>query len=209
MKKLIRIAIIPLMLALPLAGCNCSGGSISPELEELLSKVDNISEITYTLVISYSDTGEVVTMNVWLKVPDLRVDVELNGQETVFLADMEKETGYTYLPAGGIAVRTDFSDIPSSIKADIDEVRQYNPTIIGTETVDGKSCTVVTYRDGSTDVKAWIWNDYGIFIKRELSESGNTVLIELKDIDFSEIPDSVFELPEDALRSDWFETPAN
>jgi len=207
MKK--ALIFISLALVLLFTGCDSAGDNDSSQLEELLSKVDDIIQIKYSLVMTSPDTDEELAMQVWLKVPDLRIEVSLDGQETVFLADMEKKTGYTYLPAGGVATRTDFDDIPDSIKSDVENVRKYNPTITGTETVDGKSCTVVTYKDGNTDVKAWIWNDYGIFIKRELSEADGRVLIELKDIDFSEIPDSVFDLPEDVLRCDWFETPAN
>ena len=46
-------------------------------------------------------------------------------------------------------------------------------------------------------------------IRREIKESDKQALIELKDIDFTEIPDSIFDLPEGVLRSDWFESPAN
>ena len=114
------------------------------------------------------------------------------------------------MPAGNIATRTDFDDIPNSIKADIDEIRKYNPTIVGTETIDGKSCTVVTYSDGSANGKAWIWNDYGLFIRHELTKGNDEILIEIKNIDFSEIPAETFELPEGVLRSDWMdETTAN
>jgi outer membrane lipoprotein-sorting protein len=210
MKKLIHIIIASITVILLLSGFSCASKPLSPELEELLNKIDDINEIKYTVVASYSNTDETITMNVWMKEPDIRLDVETGGSLTVFLADMEKKTGYTYMPAGNIATRTDFEDIPSSIKADIDEIRKYKPTITGAETIDGKSCTVVTYSYGSTNGKAWIWNDYGLFIRQELTKGNDKILIEINGIDFSEIPDSVFELPDDVMRSDWMdETPAN
>lgn len=210
MKKIINIFITSLTVILLLSSFSCASKPLSPDLEELLNKIDDINEIKYTVVASYSNTDETINMNVWMKEPDIRLDVETGGNLTVFLADMEKKTGYTYMPAGNIATRTDFDDIPSSIKADMDEIRKYNPTITGTETIDGKSCTVVTYSDGSTNGKAWIWNDYGLFIRHELTKGDNEILIEIKNIDFSEIPANIFELPEGVLRSDWMdETTAN
>ncbi len=81
--------------------------------------------------------------------------------------------------------------------------------ITGMEILDGKTCTVLTFDNGKDSGKAWIWNDYGIIIRQEIEQAGQQAVIEITNIDFSEIPGSVFELPEVLLRSDWFETPAN
>jgi hypothetical protein len=208
MKKLMCIIGACLILALPLAGCN-NGGYLSPQLEELLNRSNEIHEIKYSLVITYTvqRSGNHAGLAEGAGFKNRYV---MSGRETVILADMVKKPGYIYIPVGGIATRTDFDDIPSTIKTDMEAAKKYSPVIVGNEMIDGKLCTVVTYRDGGTDVKAWIWDDYGIFIKRELKDSGRTALIELEGIDFSEIPASVFELPEGVLRSDWMdETPAN
>ncbi len=207
--KILHLVTVTLMAVLLLAGCRPASTSIPPELEKLVNKVSGINEIQYTAVTTLINTGEVITMQVWLKVPKIRVETKMNGRDTVLLADMEKKTGYTYIPVGGIATKTDFKTIPSSIQADTEALRKYNPSITGTETIDGKLCTVIMCKDGRTDIKAWIWNDYGIIIRREIKEPDREALIEMKGIDFSEIPASTFELPEGVLRSDWFETPAN
>jgi hypothetical protein len=65
-------------------------------------------------------------MQGWIKEPDIRVDTQMNGRETVLLADMQKKTGYVYIPVGGVATRTDFENIPSSIKADTQSLLQLN-----------------------------------------------------------------------------------
>jgi outer membrane lipoprotein-sorting protein len=192
-----------------LSGCGERSPASNPELEALLNKIAAIDQISYTVVTGLKDSDSSVSMQVWIKEPDIRVDTQMNGRETVLLADMQKKTGYVYIPVGGVATRTDFENIPSSIKADTQSLLQLNPVITGTEILDGKTCTVLTFDNGKDSGKAWIWNDYGIIIRQEIEQAGQQAVIEITNIDFSEIPGSVFELPEGVLRSDWFETPAN
>lgn len=209
-KKISGLIIVLFITALLVSGCGGSSYTLPAELEQILNKIDNVNEIRYDVVTTLAETGESMTMQIWLKVPDMRIEINVGGRDTVLLADMEKKTGYTYIPAGGVATVTDFGNIPNSIKADTKAISEYQPEIIGQETLDGKSCTVFTGGKGGVEIKAWIWNDYGIMLRQEVTKDGLKSVVEVKNIDFSAISDSVFELPDGVLSSDWFETtPAN
>jgi outer membrane lipoprotein-sorting protein len=46
-----------------------------------------------------------------------------------------------------------------------------------------------------TTVKMWIWKEYGFPIRAEMTTSAGTTIAEYRNLDFSDIPDSLFELP--------------
>jgi outer membrane lipoprotein-sorting protein len=42
----------------------------------------------------------------------------------------------------------------------------------------------------------WIWEQYGFPIRVEMTTTEGTVIVEYKNIEFTDIPDIMFELPE-------------
>jgi outer membrane lipoprotein-sorting protein len=54
---------------------------------------------------------------------------------------------------------------------------------------------VVEYSYGGATVKSWIWKEHGFPIRTETTTSEGTVIVVFRDIDFGDIPDSMFELP--------------
>lgn len=76
-----------------------------------------------------------------------------------------------------------------------DWLEGYNPTIIGSEKYDGKDCLVVQYTSMGETVKMWIWKQYGIDIKTETTTDEGKSIEEIKNISFSNISDSKFQLP--------------
>jgi outer membrane lipoprotein-sorting protein len=72
---------------------------------------------------------------------------------------------------------------------------QYHPQTTGTETIDGKLCLVVEYTVQGLSTKAWIWQEYGFPLKVVTETAQGTTMVEYKNIDFSGIPDSEFQLP--------------
>ncbi len=66
----------------------------------------------------------------------------------------------------------------------------------GTAMINGKSCMVVQYMVGVAPAKMWLWQDYGLPIRVEATTTQGMTLMEYKNIQFGDIADSVFELPE-------------
>jgi hypothetical protein len=107
---------------------------------------------------------------------------------------------YTYLPAQNKATMTDLnkqSAAPS--QADIQEIWDSNLVLKGTETLDGKTCTVAEYSQdtpqGKATGKVWLWQDYGVPLRMDTSMSGMTITIEFKNYEFVDVADNLFELP--------------
>jgi hypothetical protein len=61
--------------------------------------------------------------------------------------------------------------------------------------VDGKDCLVVEFIDGEITLKAWLWKEKRFLVRLDIISPEHTTTIAFKNIDFGDIPDSVFELP--------------
>ncbi len=116
------------------------------------------------------------------------------GQTMVYLVDSDAKTMYTYIPAQNMAMKMDFSQAPEAATESLD-LEGYNPVVIGTETLDGKVCLVVEYTVQGIKTKSWIWKEKGFPIRMETATPQGTMVMEFKNIEFVDIPDSIFELP--------------
>jgi len=103
---------------------------------------------------------------------------------------------YMYLPEQSMAMKMDLAQAPKSATEEAGSILDYNPTVVGTETIDGKVCLVVEYTAEGATTKAWIWEEHGFPIRVEATTSEGTTIVEYKNIEFVDIPDSEFELPE-------------
>ena len=119
----------------------------------------------------------------------------LEGQTAITLLDMDANTMYIYYPGQNMAIEMTYEPTESPID-ESQSITNYNPTIIGTETLDGKVCLVVEYTADGVTTKMWIWKENGFPIRIETTTGEGKTVIELKNIDFSDIPDSEFELPQ-------------
>ena len=142
---------------------------------------------------------EVITAKFWLKGYKIRWEGTYEGQSVVFLMDQSTQVAYTYIPAQGIAMKMDFSKaqrtVGESPTEQSESVMEYNPVTIGTEVLNGKTCLVIEYTTETEKVKMWIWTRYGFPIRTETTTDKGTTLAEIKNIDFGDIADSMFELP--------------
>ena len=175
-----------------------SGGGAGGSLSDILGKAANIASMKYEMSIT-APGSETIEASIWQKMPKMREEMTMQGTTTVIIFDMDEKIMYTYMPDQNIAMKTTLntSMIPEGNAGDTSKILDYNPTIVGTETIDGKSCTVITWDiPGSGSMKEWVWTDKGFPLKMETTANGKTTVIEFKNIDFSNIPDSVFELPE-------------
>jgi outer membrane lipoprotein-sorting protein len=169
----------------------------SGELSDLLSKTSDIDSVSYDMV----STGPgVPSMNtkVWVKTkPEtkMKTETKAEGETVVSIVDYAAQNAYMYLPSQNMAFQMDLSDAPESPVEGTEAIEGYNPTIIGTETYDGKECLVVEYAVEGFETKMWVWKRYGFPVKVETVTPEGKMTFEHKNLDFSNIPDSVFELP--------------
>jgi outer membrane lipoprotein-sorting protein len=101
------------------------------------------------------------------------------------------------MPAQNMALKMTLDPNTTSAIDDTKAIAQYNPTVVGTDTIDGKKCTVVQYTIEGQTVKMWLWQDYGFPLRVEATTSQGTTLMEYQNIEFKDIPDNIFTLPAD------------
>lgn len=165
------------------------------DLQSILGKATSIASVKYDMV--YSSPGKAdMTATIWMK--QTKMKVAYVGQDAVMIYDMAAKVVYTYMPAQKMAYKMtlDQSQIPESPKEDPNAVMKYSPQILGSETIDGKDCLVYQYSDPSQGtVKAWVWKDKGLAVRMEITTNKGKVVVQMKNFDFSTIPDSEFEIP--------------
>ncbi len=92
-------------------------------------------------------------------------------------------------------MKVDWSQAPTSALTNVQSILNYQPKVVGTETVDGKYCLVVEYTADSSTSKMWIWQDQGLPVRIDSTTPRGQTTIEFKNYDFSDNPDNLFELP--------------
>jgi hypothetical protein len=125
----------------------------------------------------------------------MKVESTVEGETSIQIIDRIAEVMYLYMPSQNMAYRMDLTAAPESPLQGTEAIEDYNYTIIGTETLDGKVCLVVEWTSEGITAKSWIWKDKGFPIRIESTTPQGTSIIEYKNIDFSNIPNSEFELP--------------
>lgn len=163
-------------------------------LGDVLGRAGGIASVKYDVLVTV--TGKpAMTQKVWVKKSKMRTEVNMLGQTSISLIDLDAKTLYSYLPAQNMAIKMDFNQAPQPATDTAKSILDNQPVVIGTETLDGKICLVVqyTFKEGTT--KMWIWTKYGLPIRSETTTATGTMVMEYQNIDFSDIPDSMFQLP--------------
>ena len=206
-----KIAIIVVLLALVGIGAWVLLGGEKPPLEDsvtpgeetesltdILAKATGITSFKYDMVATASGEAE-VTMKMWRKGNKMRMEGTFEEQSMVYLADVGKQLAYAYFPSENMAMKIDMSKAweaaGESPTEQSESVEQYNPITLGAEVLDGKTCLVIKYTAETDNVKMWLWTKYGLPIRTETTTAEGTSVVELKNIDFGSISDSMFELP--------------
>jgi outer membrane lipoprotein-sorting protein len=175
-----------------------AGGS---SLADILGQGAAIHSMKYDMIMTV--TGQpTVTVTVWMKEQTkIREEMTAEGSTIIMIFDMEEGVMYMYQPDQGMAMKMtlDTGQVPEDPLGDTSGILDYNPDIVGTETIDGKSCMVIEWTTSEGTVKEWIWAQYGFPLRMETTTSQGTTIIEFKNIDFSNIPDSMFELPDGVI----------
>jgi outer membrane lipoprotein-sorting protein len=139
------------------------------------------------------------TTKVYYKGTKMRMDVNAGGMEMRMYVDTAAKTVYMYTVSTNTLMKSTWTDNNESASQKAGDILGYHPTVVGTATIDGHVCTIIqyTYTDssGPINAKAWIWNDYGLPIRSEITDKSGTSTVEFKNISFSDIPDSTFTPP--------------
>ncbi len=168
--------------------------SIGESLGDLLGKAKGITSVKYDMVMAPSGEPS-VTSTVWMKRNNMRMEITAEGQKMITIMNGDKQEMYMYFPEQNMAMKMDFSEAPESAVEEAVSIEQYNPTVIGTETVDGMLCTVVEYVVPEGSAKMWLWQKHGFPVRMEMTASDGTSRIDWKNIEFGDISDDKFKLP--------------
>jgi len=160
----------------------------------ILGKSAGIASMQYDAVVTAPGQAA-ITQSVWVKKNKMRTESTVQGQKMVILIDGDAQTMYQYMPAQNTAIKMTWDPNTQSATGQSASIASYNPVVVGTDTIDGKLCTVVQYTVQGNNVKAWIWQDRGLPIRIETTTAQGTAVVELKNIQFVDIPDSQFTLP--------------
>ncbi len=171
-------------------------GTVS--LTEILAKTKDIASVSYDIVAT--EAGEpTMLIKVWLKGKKLKTEMVIEGHRVVYLMDSEEQIAYAYSPEENMAVKMNFADVQageegySAVVDEPESVVSSDSVIVGREVMDGKNCLVI--ENSTKTEKGWIWEEYGLLIRMELTTDEGIDITEIKNIEFGDIPDSIFELP--------------
>jgi outer membrane lipoprotein-sorting protein len=135
------------------------------------------------------------TSKVWLKGNKMKIETVVEGEKMITILDDDAHTMRVYYESSDMVMVMTYQPQDSALD-ETEGITEYNPVILGTETYDGKVCTVVQYTIEGTVTKMWIWKQYGFPIKIEATSSDGTYVVEYKNIVFNNVSDDVFVLPE-------------
>jgi len=204
MKKVIIIIVVLILIGIGVWFWLSSKKVVPPgkkaelSLTEILGKAKDLASLDYDMVITAPGEAAVTT-KMWRKGTKTRIEGTFEGYTGVYLLDAGKELAYLYIPAQNIAMKMDWGKAKGtageSPSEQSESVMKYNPVTVGTEILDGKSCLVIEYTTETEKIKSWVWTEHGLPIRIESTTDEGTSVVELKNIGFGDIPDSMFELP--------------
>jgi hypothetical protein len=169
--------------------------STGQNLSEILGVAAGITSVKYDMVTT--GTGmPTTTQTMYIKGKKIRMEMSAEGQSVVNIIDGDAQVMYMYMPDENTAMKMDFGQAPQSVTDEAQEISGKQPTVVGTETIDGKVCVVIEYVDTQATVKSWIWKEKGLPVRSEIKTSEGTTTIDYKNFDFSNLDDSLFQLPE-------------
>ena len=172
------------------AASSQTGGNLAG----ILGQVSGIASMKYDMVTT-TPNNQTVTSTMWVKKTQMRMESTQQGQSIVMLINGDTKIMYMYMPAQNMALKEDYGQAPKSASDNANSILQNTPTVIGTETLDGKLCTVIQYTVNGATTKEWIWQAKGLPVRMQITTSQGTTTTDFKNYDFSDIPDSTFVLP--------------
>jgi len=212
MKKIVVLVVLVLLISL--AGCTHT--FLEPEqkqiikktpneiygeetLIEVLVKADSIKNIEYGLTLKSND--ELIrTKKTFVKDEKYLIEENSKGKESTKIFD--GLNAYIYDKSLDKYVKASKeTESPHHLNKYSEELKRISSTEIGKETIQGFETRIIEFShqqyQGAEQLKtkAWVSEKYGIIIRIEIE----TTAIELNNIKFNEINNSVFEVPENKV----------
>jgi hypothetical protein len=161
-------------------------------LSDLIGKAASVSY--YYCEVNMTSGTDTSNMKEWIKTGNpakIRMEVAAAGQTTDIIYDGQNY--YMYMPAANMAYQMSVASAQqyTSNSGNTSSLSQYNPVLVGPDTVNGMACTVYQYTVQGVSTKIWIWNQYGLPVKMV----SDTTTIVYSNYSFSAIDDSMFQLP--------------
>jgi len=170
----------------------------------ILDRASSISSSTYDVVTKTAD-GKEQTVKVWWKGDKMRGEttIDMNGQSLsgVYILDREEEKSYAYMPQQNRAISMAYAKTKKELgddpKSQSSEIKSKDFEVVAEEVWNDKDCVVVKYvSESGNETRTWIWKEYGLPVRFVSTSSQGETVTEIRNIEFTNISDTKFELPE-------------
>lgn len=198
------LSILTFLLCI-ISGCTEQNNSPSSEsLRELLEKTLLIDSVSYEVEIATPTLDTTTTIQIWQKTQYLKEqETTIAGNISTTQTIIKRPEGlYRYNEEQQSYEQDPQAILPQPTLQDIatDLLTNQTLTRLGTETIDGKTTTVIQYNPketgNSTTMKLWIWDENGALLKAEhvttYEGTSTTTEYTYKNYSFEEIPESIF-----------------
>ena len=163
-------------------------------LSDILAKAGGVTGLQCDVVYTTSEGTETVKM--YWEEGKMRMETTVEGESVIMIFREDTEELIMIYPAQNAAYVMSFTAPEDETPVEESEgIPTDTAEVIGTEVVDGKLCTVVQYTEGVSTVKAWIWTQYGIPLKVQVTTDGEVTTTEFKNVVVGDVPNSLFEVP--------------
>jgi len=202
--------------SLLISGCTQKNSSIDQNnkpstetLEQILRKAQTIESVYYEVNVTETVDGKLTlntTMKIWQETPYMKENASYSyAGVTLNVSYIQRPNGtFQFEPTKNMYVLYQEIVLPQRSTGDVAEDLLNNRSLIilGTETIDGKTTTVIQYTtnqsENSTTMKMWIWNDKGVPLKlletRIREDMTFTWDYSYHDYLFEDIPDNTFDI---------------
>ncbi len=162
-----------------------------------VAKAD-FGEMSFEQVVTVPDAPQ-QSMKMYVKQDKMRIEVQAEGQQMIWIVDDAAKVAYMWLPAQNAAMKVGLAQFEAQLgsepEVDVIANEALAGKVVGTETVDGKVCDVYEYETDGGKAKAWIWREKGFPLRTEVTTASGKVVSEMKNVQFGNVPDNLFQLP--------------
>jgi len=202
--------------SLMISGCtqqNSPSDQNKPSTEtvrQILEKAKTIESVYFEVNISELSSGvpvQNVTMKIWQKTPYMKENASYSySDNTTNVSYIQRPEGiYQYVATQNKYVLYQEIGLPQLSTGDVAEdlLNNQTITILGTESINGITTTVIQYSSNESEnstrtMKMWIWNEKGVPLKvfetRIRDEITITWDYQYLNYSFIDIPDSTFNV---------------
>jgi outer membrane lipoprotein-sorting protein len=213
--KSLVVLLLALFMMVLATGCgggtNETGGSSQTDNQQgntnndvdaaaLLAKGQGLAGLSYDSVTTVAGMDPFTT-KVWVKEGNMRVEMDVPeaGGKMISIVNTSEGAVYSYGDGQEMATKMPLAQSEVDTTTPQDYSKSMNPEsmkYIKTETLDGKKCVVYEITDEDYTGKVWLWKDYGIPLRIEATSEGESMAMEYKNVQVTELDDSLFQLPE-------------